>query len=263
VAVRRRPAREAPGQHFLRSSELAADLVAESGLTQGDHVVEIGGGTGVLTAALARTGADVVVVERDRRLVEGLRARFGGSAAVRVVEADATHYGWPAARPFDVVANLPFAGSGGILAHLLDDPRIPLRRARVIVQWEFAAKHARVWPAARRAIYWQAWYEVSIGRHLDRTAFSPPPSVETALLCFERRASPLVPVDSHAAYRRLLAIAFRSSAPIRFNLRPWLSPLEVKRLAATLGFAPDARARDLDAAQWARVFAFVTRRQPP
>jgi hypothetical protein len=29
----------------------------------------------------------------------------------------------------------------------------------------------------------------------------------------------------------------------------------VKRLAPTLGFAPDARARDLDARQWAALFA--------
>jgi 23S rRNA (adenine-N6)-dimethyltransferase len=260
VAVRRRPAREAPGQHFLRSRELAADLVAECGLTHGDRVVEIGGGTGVLTEALARTGAQVVVVERDRRLVAVLRGRFGENGAVRVVEADATRYEWPPGGSFDVVANLPFAGSGAILARLLGDPGIPLRRACVIVQWELAAKHARVWPATLRGTFWRAWYEVEIARRLDRTAFAPPPSVDTAFLRFERRTSPLVPVGSHAAYRRLLTIAFGSSTPLRHNLRGSLSPLEVKRLAAALGFAPDARARELDATQWARVFAFVSRR---
>ena len=56
MAVRRRLAREAPGQHFLRSKQLAADLVAEARLGLGDLVVEIGGGTGVLTQALAPLG---------------------------------------------------------------------------------------------------------------------------------------------------------------------------------------------------------------
>jgi len=256
VAVRRRPAREAPGQHFLRSRELAADLVAEAALTHGNRVVEIGGGTGVLTDALARTGAAVVVVERDHRLAVALRDRFAGVGTVRVVEADALRFAWPT-EPFHVVANLPFAGSGAILARLLADPHVPLQRACVIVQWEFASKHARIWPATLRGTYWRAWHDVSIGRRLDRSAFAPPPSVDTALLRVERHDSPLVPVDLHAAYLRFLTTAFASSAPLRQHLRGRLSPLEVKRLAASLGFAPDARARELDATQWARVFAFA------
>ena len=255
MAVRRRPAREAPGQHFLRSRELAANLVGGVCLTGGDRVVEIGGGTGVLTDALARTGANVVVLERDRRLAALLRRRFA-ERAVRVLDADALRYAWPD-EPFLVVANLPFAGSGAILARLLGDPRIPLQRACVIVQWEFAVKHARIWPATLRGTYWRAWHEVSIGRRLDRTAFAPPPTVDTAVLHIERRDSPLVPVEAHDAYLRFLTTAFASSAPLRHHLRGRLSPLEVKRLAASLGFAPDARARELDATQWARLFAFA------
>jgi 23S rRNA (adenine-N6)-dimethyltransferase len=255
VAVRRRPAWEAPGQHFLRSRELAADLVAGVNLGRGDSVVEIGGGTGMLTEPLARTGARVVVLERDRRLAAALRGRFAGRS-VQVLDADALRYAWPR-DPFHVVANLPFAGSGAILARLLADPRIPLQQACVIVQWEFASKHARVWPATLRGTYWRAWHEVSIGRRLDRSAFAPPPSVDTAVLHVERRDSPLVPVDQHAAYLRFLTGAFASSAPLRRHLRGHLSPLELKRLAASLGFAPDARARELDAMQWARIFAFA------
>ena len=254
MAVRRRPAREAPGQHFLRSRELAADLVAEARLARGDLVVEIGGGTGALTEPLVGSGARVVVVERDHRLAAALRGRF---TTARVVEADATRYEWPIDTPFHVVANLPFAGSGAILARLLADPRIPLQRACVIVQWELAAKLTRVWPATLRGTFWRAWWEVSIGRRLDRTAFAPPPSVDTAVLRFERRGSPLVPVDAHRAYLRFLNTPFASSEPIRRNLRGSVSPLELKRLAASLGFAPDARARELDATQWARVFAFA------
>jgi len=260
VAVRRRPAREAPGQHFLRSRELAADLVAGAGLTHGDYVVEIGGGTGVLTDALARTGAHVAVLERDPGLAAELRARFGREAAVCVVEADAARYAWPTRDAFHVVANLPFAGSGAILAGLLGDPRLPLKRAHVIVQWEFAEKLARVCPTTVRGTYWRAWYEISIDRRLDRTAFSPPPGVDAALLRLDRRKSPRVPVEASADYRLFLTTAFASSAPIRHSLSSSLSPLEVKRLAAALGFAPNARARELDATQWARVFALARRR---
>lgn len=258
MAVPRRPAHGASGQHFLRSKQLAADLVADAAVAPGDLVVEIGGGTGVITSELARTGARVRAIERDPVLAGVLRQRFGRHPAVEVVEADALEYTWPDT-PFSVVANLPFAGSGALLASLLRDPALPLRRAHVIVQWEFAAKHAAVWPATQRATYWRAWYDVSIARRLDRTAFAPPPSVDTAVLRLERRSRPRVPHALHEAYWQFLQESFSSHEPVRRGLRAALSPLQVKRLAPALGFGPATRSRDLDAEQWARLFAAARR----
>jgi 16S rRNA A1518/A1519 N6-dimethyltransferase RsmA/KsgA/DIM1 with predicted DNA glycosylase/AP lyase activity len=217
-------------------------------------VVEVGGGTGVITSELARAGASVCVVERDPALAEVLHARFDPNPAVEVVLADALEYAWPD-EAFSVVANLPFVRSGAILASLLRDPDLPLRSAHVIVQWEFAAKHAAVWPATQRSTYWRAWYDVSIVRRLDRTAFAPPPSVDAAVLRFERRSRVRVPHALHEAYWRFLSDGFSSQEPIRRGLRATLTPLQVKRLAPALGFGPATRSRDLDAEQWARLFA--------
>ena len=256
MAVRRRPARSAPGQHFLRSSRLASRLVEETGLEPGELVVDIGAGTGVLTSALARTQAEVVALEVDPVLAARLRERFSGFRGVGVVEADALTWRLPA-RPFSVVANLPFARSGAILSRLLRDPAVALRRAHVIVQWEFASKHAAVWPATLRATYWRAWYDVSIVHRLARTSFSPTPGADAAVLRLVRQAEPLVPMEGSSRYWDFLSEAFRSPAPIRKTLRGRVSPRAVKRLAPALGFAPDARPRDLDAAQWAHLYAFA------
>jgi 23S rRNA (adenine-N6)-dimethyltransferase len=170
-----------------------------------------------------------------------------------VVTGGAEVHAWPES-PFSVVANLPFTRSGAILGHLLRNPGLPLRRAEVIVQWEFAAKHSAIWPATLRSTYWRAWYDVSIVRHLDRTAFSPSPSVDAAVLRFTRRGRPRVPIELHEGFWAFLSTAFALRGPIRNGLRPLLSPLEVKRLAPVLGFRPEARARDLDAEQWACLF---------
>ena len=168
----------------------------------------------------------------------------------------------PSSRPnrtFSVVANLPFARSSAILNHLLRSPLTQLQRAHVIVQWEFAAKHAAVWPATLRATYWRAWYDVSISRRLASTAFSPPPRVAAAVLHIERRERPRVPSQRHHAYWGFLSAAFSSGQPIRRSLGPRLSPLEVKRLATVLGFSPDARPRDVDATQWSALFEHADR----
>lgn len=259
MAVRQRPARGAPGQHFLRSSRLAAELVRAAGVGPGNLVVDIGAGTGVLTSALVDAGAHVVALEADSALVAGLRRRFDGRD-VSVVETDATRWSWPKGA-FSVVSNLPFAGSGAILSSLLRDPRSGLSHADVIVQWELAQKHSAVWPTTLRGAYWQAWFEVAIVARLARSAFSPPSSVDAAVLRFGRRTRPLVAPEQSPAYWEFLASAFHRQTPLGRALRPHLTPRELRRLAAVLGFDASARPRDLDPGQWAHVFEFTADRR--
>jgi len=246
VAVRRRSARSARGQHFLRSSRLATALVRDADVARDDLVVDVGAGTGVLTRALLEADARVIAIEEGGALVTGLRARFGNH--VTVVHADALAWPLPT-EPFAVVANLPFAGSGGILSRLL---RGPVTRALVIVEWAFAQKQAAVWPTTLKSAYWRAFYDVELARRLDRTAFAPPPAVDAAVLRFFRRAEPLVPAVESQRYWQFLAQAFNAGTEVR---RSVLSPLQAKRLAPTLGFRPTARPRELDACQWAGVYA--------
>ena len=222
----------------------------------GDLVVEVGAGTGMLTRALARTGAKVVALELDPVLARALRAS-PQLRGVEIVEADALDWSWPSVE-FAVVANLPFSRSGAILGRLLSDPLVPLRRADVIVQWELAAKQTAVWPATLKSTLWRAWYDLTVSRRLARAAFSPIPAVDAAVLEATRRREPLVPGAEHHAYRRFLAAAFDGGGPPG-RLSPRLSRVEVKRLAPVLGFDPHARPRDLDAQQWAALFAFACR----
>jgi 23S rRNA (adenine-N6)-dimethyltransferase len=216
-------------------------------------VVDIGAGTGVLTSALVSAGGRVVALELDPALAADLRRRFG-RRGVEVVEADARDWRWPR-EPFSVVSNLPFTGSGAILRSLLDDPSSSLQRADVVVQWEPAARMSAVWPATMRSTYWRAWYEIAIVARLSRSAFSPPPSVDAAVLRTTRRARALVEPDEHRRYRTFLEEGFGSRERLTRALRHRLTSRQIKRLAAVLGFDPRARARDLDARQWARLYA--------
>ena len=217
----RRPG-SARSQHFLRSQALAAELVRDAGVRPGDLVLDLGAGSGRLTAELARAGARVVAVELDPALAGRLRGRWEG---VEVVLGDAAGVALPR-EPFRVVANLPFARTNAILRHLLDDPRVQLARADLIVQWGVAMKRALPWPSTFNDVVWGAWYSAAVTRRLPRGAFEPAPSVDAGVLVFERRARPLVPVEVAEPYRRFVAAGFRR--------RP--------------------NARDLDAYAWAELF---------
>jgi 23S rRNA (adenine-N6)-dimethyltransferase len=242
VAVRPRSAR-GRGRHFLRSSRLAAELVRGARIQPDDLVLDLGAGTGVLTAPLARCARRVVAVEIDPELADRVRRRL---PAVEVLTGDALRAPLPR-EPFKVVANLPFDGATAILRRLLD-PRVPLVTADVVVQWGLASKRAAVWPSTQLSAYWGAWFELAIVQRLPPCVFTPPPPVDGAVLRIVRRSVPLVPVAERRPYEAFLGRGYRE------GLRAVVPRLELKRCEAELGFERGARPRDLDARQWAGLY---------
>ena len=67
------------GQHFLADPNVIRKVVRVAGVDPNAKVVEIGGGTGTLTAELAASGATVVVYEID----QGLGAESARQEALR------------------------------------------------------------------------------------------------------------------------------------------------------------------------------------
>ena len=107
-----RPSR-ALGQNFVADPNTVRRIARLSGVASGSRVLEIGAGLGSLTLALAETGASVVALETDRRLVPVLRSVVE-SAGVEVVEGDAMTVDLAALlaergpAPWSLVANLPY-----------------------------------------------------------------------------------------------------------------------------------------------------------
>jgi 23S rRNA (adenine-N6)-dimethyltransferase len=232
-------ARPALGQHFLRSSRLADELVRCAGVAPGDLVVDLGAGHGAIARALVRAGARVLAVERDPRLVAELR-----NAGFDVLQADAAALRWPS-EPFSVVANLPFGITTAVVSRLLGDPRLPLRHAELVVQLGFALKRAAAWPSTLQGVLWSVGYDLSLGRRIDRSAFAPPPSVDAAVLRAVRRREPLVTPRDLPAFAAFVRAGFRTG------------PSLDRQRALELGLARRAAARDLSAEQWAAFFRAI------
>jgi 23S rRNA (adenine-N6)-dimethyltransferase len=226
-------------QHFLRSQALAAELVHAAGVSANDLVLEIGAGDGRLTAELARAARRVTAVELDPRWAGRLRGRWPN---VDVMQADAFSLELPH-DPFLVVANLPFDRTTDALHHLLDDPRAPLLRAHLIVEWGVALKRASIWPSTLNGVLWGAWWTFRLERRLPPRSFDPPPSVDAGVLAVERRRDPLVPEAELGHYRAFVARGFRH------GLRAVAAPRLLRRLQLT-----KASPRDLDTHQWAKLF---------
>ena len=66
------------GQNFLTDPVLLDDIVAKSGITENDTVVEVGCGGGTLTAAIAKKAKRVIGFEIDTNLKPVLAETLAG-----------------------------------------------------------------------------------------------------------------------------------------------------------------------------------------
>ena len=59
--------RKSLSQNFLIDGNIVRKIIESSTVGQGDHVLEVGPGPGVLTEALLEKGAHVIAIEKDDR----------------------------------------------------------------------------------------------------------------------------------------------------------------------------------------------------
>jgi 16S rRNA (adenine1518-N6/adenine1519-N6)-dimethyltransferase len=176
-------------QHFLVDDRVLdrlptyLDAIADdSGTEIRSHVLEIGAGTGALTDRLLASCERVSVIERDRDLVQFLRAEFADAiddGRLQVLAGDALAVELPAFTAS--VSNLPYGISSEIIFRLL-----PAKRPLVVmVQKEFADRMvAEAGTAAygRLSVSTQHYADAELVETVPSEAFSPPPAVESAVV---------------------------------------------------------------------------------
>jgi 16S rRNA (adenine1518-N6/adenine1519-N6)-dimethyltransferase len=128
--------REILGQHFLNSARVA-QRIARAAEVEGELVVEIGPGKGILTRQLAILAKKVIAVEIDGRL-----ARFLEDS--RIPRVDVLHLDFLKVdlRDFGhaiVVGNIPYSISSLIIGKLVGSKNF-LKQALLTVQKEYGAK---------------------------------------------------------------------------------------------------------------------------
>jgi 16S rRNA (adenine1518-N6/adenine1519-N6)-dimethyltransferase len=210
-----RPSKEW-GQSFLTDPFVADAEAALVELPPGRPVVEVGGGLGILTAALLRRGiGPLAVIERDRRLARFLSTTFG--PRITVLTGDALTLPLPPADA--VVGNLPYSVATPLLLRLFA-ARIP--RIVFLVQREVAERLA-AGPGSKQygrlSIIAQLYGSLELFRTVGPDAFTPRPEVESRIGVHVTRTEPL-PVPSVPAFEELLRKLFSSRRKQLSNLLP-------------------------------------------
>jgi 16S rRNA (adenine1518-N6/adenine1519-N6)-dimethyltransferase len=204
------------GQNFMVDPQVVQDLTGQLQLGDGARVVEIGPGTGVLTARLIDAGAQVLAVEIDRGLAAWLTSTLvprgltlvHGDALASKSRLHPAIEAFAAAGPWQLASNLPYDVAIPILleaAALQSQPRA----IAATVQYECARRLCSrpgedAWGAS--AAVFQACGIPRLVRRIGRDAFHPRPNVDSAIVAWEPRSPPPAGfttwVRSVFAYRR-------------------------------------------------------------
>ena len=247
------------GQNFLLDESLCVKIADLALADAPEAIVEIGPGTGALTAALARNGAAIRALEIDRDLVALLRER-GELASVEILEADALAYDWPERRfeRWHVSGNLPYNIATPLLVTLAQLPRGP-QRVVAMIQKDVAD---RLLAAPGTASYGSLTVAVGNAMAIRRAltlgpgAFYPRPKVDSTVIVLDRRARPLVEPIEPALFEKVVrgSFAYRRKT-LANSLSRSLSVERAEILIAmqTAGIDEDERGERLDIGTFARL----------
>ena len=239
------------GQHFLKTDGPVHKMVAALELRTGETVFEIGPGHGELTAALlaevkAQNGK-LIAIERDPELAEALALRFEGEKCFILLRGDALKLISEATTgqkgDYALAGNIPYYITGHLLRILGDLTHRP-RKAALMVQEEVAERLAAVPPRMNRlAASVQFWAKTSILTRVPRTAFNPPPHVDSAIVILE--SLPELPI-ARDKFEKILGAAFQQPRKtILNNLKALFPGPELTDMLTDLGIPPSARPQNL------------------
>jgi 16S rRNA (adenine1518-N6/adenine1519-N6)-dimethyltransferase len=249
------------GQNFLHDPNALHKIVAAAELAPDDTVLEIGAGTGALTAQLAEAVPDgrVVAVEIDNRLLPILNQTLANYPNVELVCADILKTNVAelvGTAPYSVVANLPYYITSAILRHLLEADHKP-RCLVLTVQEEVAERlSARPGNMSVLAVSVQFYGQPYIVTRLGAAAFWPRPDVGSAVVRIDVYNADQRPVaiDDEALFFRIVRAGFgqkRKQLKNSLSAGLNLSPTDAGAWLEQAGVDPMRRAETLTLTEWA------------
>ena len=170
------------GQHFLADRACIDAIVQAIAPRPGDNLVEIGPGTGVLTAPLVAQTGRLTVIEIDRDLGPRLAAQYGDALSLvqqDVLQVDFSGFG----QNLRIVGNLPYNISSPLLLHLIAVAD-RVRDQHFMLQKEVVDRMV-AGPGSdmgRLTVFLQNHYQVVKLFDVPPEAFDPPPKVDSSVV---------------------------------------------------------------------------------
>jgi 16S rRNA (adenine1518-N6/adenine1519-N6)-dimethyltransferase len=222
-----------------------------------------------LTREIAKDGADVLAVEKDKRFCGYLRERFAASPNVRIREGDILEFPFAeylSSGPAKITGNLPYQISSPIL-EAIQPYGARWTDALFTFQKDFARRMIAAESAPDRSplgVWLGLHAKVEIVADFRRGDFLPPPLVDSSLVRLRFFEKPLFDPAAGPILRAAIRSSFQERRKNLLNglsKGTQLSKCDLTEALAEARIAPNRRPESLSLEDWIRLGSALCRRR--
>jgi len=237
------------GQNFLTDRSVAKDMVEALDIQNGDEIVEIGPGHGVVTDFLVEKAKDLDVVihavELDARLYQELKNFYSGNEKIEVIKENILDWlpTLSTDREIKIIGSVPYYITSPIIHKIIKMPAVP-QGVVLLVQKEVAEKIKNNAPdSSYMSSFVQTFFDVKYLGKVPSKKFNPEPKVDGGIIKMVKKEDANLDLVFIRKYEGFLHKAYS-------NPRKMLNKVFRKEELENGNINPTLRAQNLDAEEW-------------
>jgi len=256
-------AKKSLGQNFLKSKKTLFAMIEAGKINREDIVLEIGPGQGALTEKILETGAKVIAVEKDDRLIGLLNEKFKTEIKNKqfklihddILELDLNSIGLKNGK-YKLIANIPYYITGLIFRKFLSGDIQP-EKLVIMVQKEIADRIVvRDEKESLLSLSVKVYGTAKKVMKVEKENFSPQPKVDSAILLVDNisRDFFLSAKISEEKFFEVIKLGFAHKRKMLIaNLKEKFDKEKLLKIFQELGISEKARSEDLKLEEWQNI----------
>ncbi len=182
------------GQNFLTDKSVAKDMVEALDIQNGDEIVEIGPGHGVVTDFLVEKAKDLDViiraVELDARLYQELKTFYSENEKIEVIKDNILDWlpKFSTDRSLKIIGSVPYYITSPIIHKIIKMPTVP-KTVVLLIQKEVAEKIKSTAPdSSYMSSFVQIFFDIKYLGKVPSKKFDPEPKVDGGIIKMTRKS---------------------------------------------------------------------------
>ena len=227
------PFRKKWGQNFLTDSNLLDRIVRTVEPQENDNFLEIGPGDGSLTELIFPKVKKMVVVEIDPLLIKHLSIR-SDLDGLHIIHGDILLQDiedLPIEEPVRIVGNIPYNITSSIIFWLIEQLDF-WDDAFIMMQKEVAERLTANFGTkeySRISVVVGAYLDMEMCFKIPPDVFIPKPKVESAIIRFTKKSSPIVADNQYVKFNKIVKMAFsKRRKMLRNSLNDFDIPVSIQ-----------------------------------
>jgi len=259
------------GQNFLINNNILDKIIKAGELSAQDNVIEIGPGFGVLTWELLKYTKNLIVIEKDNRLVEFLEKEIKDK--IKIISDDIlkiSNFQFPISKQisnskfkilnYKIISNLPYQITSPVLWKFLNEIKNKPEIMVLMVQKEVAERIiSKPGKMSVLSVMCQFYADCELISIVGRENFWPEPDVDSAVIKLKTQ-TPNIKIFNTKYFFKLVKIGFSAKRKmLKNNLSAGLQipSQDIEKILQDIKLNKKIRAQELSVQNWVELYSFL------